>query len=154
MSRFVITVVFVSSIFATAQNKNATEQQGEIKLTLKVEPENSAFTSSEPISSNEVRVLTSLIGTRIRELKTKHVLVPESDLHSHLFLSVVASKLTLRDGRPVFVVSSEISVGTLEQHLDTVNHNVLVQPNLTVLADGIVHQFEIIEIQGRLGILK
>jgi hypothetical protein len=132
-----------------------TAQNSDRKITITVEKEGPGGMFSQPsvdLSDSEIAKLRSGIDDGV--LKSKHKLVAEDYDQDHLFLSVVAEKLKMPDGKFYYVVSSELGVGKKSQWIGTLTHDVIVEPTIELTSRAIVYYLSSAELQGMLGNIK
>jgi hypothetical protein len=137
-----------------AQDPPRDDGQQAKAITLTVEPEGTSFLQAgDGLSKTELDKLRSLIEKRFLDSKSPHRLVAEDYKESHLFLSVVATKLRVSPSKAYFAVSSAVSIGTVQGHLESVTHNVIVQPDIEKMAAAVMFYLSALEFQAGTGVL-
>lgn len=151
-------IVLISSLASAQQMRSISEQATTIKISVSVEGEGPGglfAQEAEDLSTQQLGSLNSLLTTAIQHQLKNHQLVPGKEPEAHEFLSVVAAKVRSPGNRVFFVASSELSVGTLAKggHLDSLTHDVIVEPTLPRLASAVAYYLSAIELRGLLGLI-
>src|SRR5215472_2383354 len=134
-----------ASTYAQTTEKRDEGQRPALTLTVESEGPGGMYAQSgTDLSGSEVSKLRSLIE---KNLLRSHRLVPSEYTDSHLFLSIVAMKLTTPGGKTYFAASSALSVGTVQGNLGSLTHNVIVQSDLTKMAAAVSFYQSAFELQ-------
>lgn len=131
-------------------------QQTAVKITLSVEKEGPAGLFSQAgtdLTDSEIATLRSLIEKKIIGLDLKHELVSDSYDQPHLFLSVVGVKF-VSGGKTYFAVSSALGVGKVQTKVESLTHDVIIEPNLETTARAVVYYLSSVELRGITGLTK
>ena len=131
-------------------------QETAVKITLSAQKEGPAGLFSQvgtDLTDSEIAALRSLIGQKIVGLDVKHELVSENYDQRHLFLSVVCVKF-VSDGKTYFAVSSALSIGKVQTTVESLTHDVMVEPSLETTARAVVYYLSAVELRGITGATK
>jgi hypothetical protein len=155
MRTLICIALLICAATVYGQSNASPEQQGaRTPITLSVESEvasGSFIQIGKDLSKSEVAKLNILIS---RDLARTHELVPKDYKQKHLFLSVVVTKLVSHGGKTYYAASSAVNVGTIEDHVDYLNHNVILQSSLERLAAAVQIALSSLELEAGLGLLK
>jgi hypothetical protein len=126
----------------------------DVKITLNVEKEGPGGSFAQvgtDLTDSEVALLQAAIEKRMLELPLTRVLVPENYDHTHLFLSIVATKISTAGGKTIYAVSSALSVGKTQTTVGSLTHDVIVESSIDTMARAVVYYLSAVELRGITG---
>ncbi|SRR5258708_6385542 len=147
----------VASTGLTRGKAQVEGQKSPIDITLTVENEGPVGLFSQlgtDLNERELAQLRSAIEKKILDFKMKHRLVPQDYNKSHFFLSIVVTKVEGSGGRKYFVVSSALSIGRVKGTIESITHDVIVEPSLQRMASAIGYYLSTAELRAVLKLDK
>lgn len=161
MKRFSLTLALtcftIASTGLISDRAQVEGQKSPIDITLSVENEGPGGLFSQlgtDLNHEELTQLRSAIEKKILGFKMKHRLVPQAYDKSHLFLSIVVTKVEGSGGRKYFAVSSALSIGRVKGTIESVTHDVIVEPSLQKMASAIGYYLSTAELRSVLKLDK
>jgi hypothetical protein len=150
-------ICFIVTSSVTSGSSQVAGQKSPINITLTVENEGPGGLFSQlgaDLNQGELAEFHSAIEKKILGFKMKHRLVPQDYDKSHFFLSIIVTKLELPGGRNYFAVSSALSIGKVKGNIESLTHDVIVEPSLQQMASAIGYYLSTAELRGVLKLDK